>query len=187
MTTDLKDVLMELDSKIAEVYNLELAEEMTDIYIDLKGRIDELSINYWKLVEALARTEKDRDDLLSKLKIEKKISKSRSEDRKVVFEIAMEKIEEERKIQDKLDKEKDQAEYDKNYYRDEVECLRKELEYEKIRSESLMKSLHTCIDTTREVLEYELEIQDKLYKERDQAEYDRDYYRNEIASLKKQF
>ena len=33
MTTDLKDVLMELDGKISEVYDLGLAEEMTDIYI----------------------------------------------------------------------------------------------------------------------------------------------------------
>ena len=33
MPTDLNDVLMELDSKIAEVYDLDLAEEMTDIYI----------------------------------------------------------------------------------------------------------------------------------------------------------
>ena len=35
MTTDLKGVLKELDSKIAKVYDLDLAGEMTDIYIDL--------------------------------------------------------------------------------------------------------------------------------------------------------
>ena len=57
MTTDLKDVLKALNDKITEVYDLELVDEMTDIYIDLKCRIDELSINYWKLVKALARTE----------------------------------------------------------------------------------------------------------------------------------
>ena len=34
MTTDLKDVLKDLNDKIAEVYNLDLAEEMTDVYID---------------------------------------------------------------------------------------------------------------------------------------------------------
>ena len=50
MMTDLKDVLMELDSKIAEVYDLDLAEEMTDIYIDLTDLIDGMSRNYWKLV-----------------------------------------------------------------------------------------------------------------------------------------
>ena len=80
MTPDLKDILMELDSKIAEVYDLELAEEMTDIYIDLTDRVDELSKNYWKLVKALAKTEKDRDDLLRDLEVEKKISKAKSEE-----------------------------------------------------------------------------------------------------------
>ena len=46
MTTDLKDVLIELDSKIAEVYDLDLAEEMTDIYVDLSDRINEFSRQY---------------------------------------------------------------------------------------------------------------------------------------------
>ena len=64
MTTDLKDVLMELDGKISEVYDLGLAEEMTDIYIDLTDRVNELSSQYWKLVKALTKTEKDRDDLV---------------------------------------------------------------------------------------------------------------------------
>ena len=60
MTTDLKD------SKIAEVYELDHAEEMTDIYIDLTDLIDGMSRNYWKLVKALAKIEKDRDDLSMK-------------------------------------------------------------------------------------------------------------------------
>ena len=160
MTTDLKDVLMDLDSKIAEVYDLDLAEEMSDIYIDLTDRVNELSKNYWKLVKALATTEKERDELHKKLKVEEMISKSKSEDRKVVFEIAMEKIQEEREIQDKLDKEKDQAKYDRDYYRNELAATEKERdEYykkfkeEKNRSESLMGSLNTCVDTAKKMLE----------------------------------
>ena len=152
MTTDLKDVLMDLDSKIAEVYDLELVEEMTDIYIDLKGRIDELSKNYWKLVKALARTEKDRDDLLSELKVEKKISEARSGECKMIFEIGMDTVQKERKIQDRLDIEKDQAEYDRDYYRDEVEQLRSELAYEKDLNETLTESHIKCIDVIKKLL-----------------------------------
>ena len=96
MTTDLKDVLKDLDSKIAEVYDLDLAEEMTDIYIDLSDRLDEFSSQYWKLVKALAKTEKERDDLAI---------------------------------------EKDQAEYDTNYYKKEVEWFRNEAEWYKIEAE----------------------------------------------------
>ena len=39
MTTDPKDILIQLDSKIAEVYDLELVEEMTDIYNDLSDAL----------------------------------------------------------------------------------------------------------------------------------------------------
>ena len=87
MTTDLKDVLMELDSKIAEVYDLDLAEEMTDIYIDLTDRLDEFSSQYWKLVKALAKTEKERDDLVMELKV-------KSKECKMVFEIGMDTVQE---------------------------------------------------------------------------------------------
>ena len=76
-----------------------------------------MSKKYWKLVKALAATEKERDEYYKKFKVEEMISKSRSEDIKFLFE----KIQEEREIQDKLDKEKDQAEYDRDYYRDELE------------------------------------------------------------------
>ena len=131
MTTDLKDILKHLSDKITEVYDLDLAEEMTDIYIDLTGRYDELSKTYWKLVKALAATEKERDEYYNKLKIEEKVSKSKSEECKMVFEIGMDTIQKEREIQDKLDIEKDQAEYDRDYYRNEVEWLRKELEEER--------------------------------------------------------
>ena len=145
MTTDLKNVLIDLDSKISEVYDLELAEEMTDIYIDLLDRADELSTNYWKLVKALARTEKERDDLLRELEVEKKISKAKSEECKMIFEIGMDTVQKERKIQDELDIEKDQAEYDRDYYRDEVYRLR-------VQNEALTESHIKCIDVIKKLL-----------------------------------
>ena len=86
MTTDLKDVLKDLNDKIAEVYNLDLAEEMTDIYIDLTDRIDVMSRSYWKLVKVLAKTEKERDEYYKKLKIEEMKSKSKSKSLKVFID-----------------------------------------------------------------------------------------------------
>ena len=149
MTTDLKDVLMELDGKISEVYDLGLAEEMTDIYIDLTDRVNELSSQYWKLVKALAKTEKDRDDLVRKLRVEKKISEARSGDRKLIFKIAMENI------QGKLDKEKDQAEYDRDYYRNEVEWLRNEVEWHRKEAEK-ERRLRVVAEYEKELAEMEL-------------------------------
>ena len=111
-----------MDSKIAEVYDLDLAEEMTDIYIDLTDRLDEFSNQYWKLVKTLAKTEKEHDDLVRELK-------AKSEECEKVFEIGMATVQKERKVQDKLDIEKDQAEYDRDYYKSEVEWLRSEVEW----------------------------------------------------------
>ena len=162
MTTDLKDVLIELDSKIAEVYDLDLAEEMTDIYVDLSDRINEFSRQYWKLVKALAKTEKDRDDLVRELKVEKEISKARSEDRKVVFEIAMDKIQEERKVQDNLVIEKDQAEYDRDYYKNEVEWLRNEVEWHRKEAKK-ERRLRVVAEYEKELAEMELLSQEVPY------------------------
>ena len=121
MTTDLKDVLKDLNDKIAEVYNLDLAEEMTNIYIDLTDRIDVMSRNYWKLVKALAKTEKERDEYYKKLKIEEMKSKSKSKSLKVYIDTIKETLEEERGIKDRLKKEKDQVEYDRDYYQNELD------------------------------------------------------------------
>ena len=162
MTTDLKDVLIELDSKIAEVYDLDLAEEMTDIYVDLSDRINEFSRQYWKLVKALAKTEKDRDDLVRELKVEKEISKARSEDRKVVFEIAMDKIQEERKVQDNLVIEKDQAEYDRDYYKNEVEWLRNKVEWHRKEAKK-ERRLRVVAEYEKELAEMELLSQEVRY------------------------
>ena len=55
---------------------------------------------------------------------------------------------------------------------------------EENRSKSLMKSLNMCFDTAREMLKEEREIQNKLDIEKDKAEYDRDYYRDEVYRLR---
>ena len=109
MTTDLKDVLKNLNDKIAEVYDLDLAEEMTDIYIDLTDRIDVMSRNYWKLVKALAKTEKDRDDLLSKYN--DTLSKYNGTLKK--YNVTLKNV---ARALDKIKEERDQAEYDRDYY-----------------------------------------------------------------------
>ena len=121
MNPDIKDVLIELDSKITEVYDLNLAEEMTDIYMDLTDRINEFSSQYWRLVKVLARIEKERDDLHQELEKEKITSMSKSESNKVCFDTAKKMLEEESKIQDKLYIEREQAEYDRDYYRNELD------------------------------------------------------------------
>ena len=71
MSIKLKEVLRELSDKIAEVYDLELAGEMTNIYIDLVTRADDVSRKYWKLVKTLAAIEKERDELRKKLEKER--------------------------------------------------------------------------------------------------------------------
>ena len=80
-----------------------------------------MSTKYWELVKTLARTEKERDEYYNKLKIEEKISKAKSEECKMVFEIGIDTIRKEREIQNKLYKERDQAEYDRDYYKNELQ------------------------------------------------------------------
>ena len=61
-----KELLQQLSDKISEVYDIDLAEEMTDIFIDLSNNINEMSDTYWSLVKSLAIIEKQRDELHSK-------------------------------------------------------------------------------------------------------------------------
>ena len=103
-------------------------------------------------MEACKGIGKNRDDLLSELKVEKKIIEARSKECKMVFEIGMDTVQKERKIQDRLDIEKDQAEYDRDYYRDEVEQLRSELAYEKDLNETLTESHIKCINVIKKLL-----------------------------------
>ena len=61
-----KELLQQLSDKISEVYNVDLAEEMTGIFIDLSNNINEMSDRYWSLVKLRAIIEKQRDELRSK-------------------------------------------------------------------------------------------------------------------------
>ena len=67
MSESLKGTLEELSAKITEVYDLELAEEMADIYVDLVTLVDVISKRYWELVKTLAAVEVERDKLREKL------------------------------------------------------------------------------------------------------------------------
>ena len=149
MTTDFNDVLIDLNSKIAEVYDLDLAEEMTDIYIDLSDRVKEFSSQYWKLVKALAKTEKERDELVRELDAEKKRCN-------MVFEIGM------GTVQDKLDIEKDQAEYDRDFYKNEVEWLRNEVEWHR-KEAGKERRLRVTAEYEKELAKMELLGQEVRY------------------------
>ena len=48
------------------MYNVDLAEEMTGIFIDLSNNINEMSDRYWSLVKSRAIIEKQRDESRSK-------------------------------------------------------------------------------------------------------------------------
>ena len=82
-----------------------------------------MSRNYWKLVKVLAKTEKQRDEYNKKLKIEEMKSKSKSKSLKVYIDTIKEMLEEERGtgIKDRLEEEKDKAEYDRDYDRNELD------------------------------------------------------------------
>ena len=58
----IRENLEELSDKIAEVYDLELAEELTVIFEDLTENINDYSKQYWSLVKKLAACEKERDE-----------------------------------------------------------------------------------------------------------------------------
>ena len=58
-------------------------------------------------------------------------------------------------IQGKLDKEKDQAEYDRDYYRNEVEWLRNEVEWHRKEAEK-ERRLRVAAEYEKELAEMEL-------------------------------
>ena len=98
-------LLEKLSSKITEVYDVELAKEITDIFIDLTEQIKEDSYRYFNLVKKLAKRE-----------IEKERQERVAESYKKAFEVAKETYNEEREHREKMEREKEQAEYDKEYF-----------------------------------------------------------------------
>ena len=115
-----KEILEELSDEISEVYDLELAEEMTDIFEDLTSKIDEDLKQYWSLVKKLATIEKERDKLRKELEEERITKESMTRSFRTATDVAMEVIGEEREFREKVEKEIDQAEYDKEYYANQL-------------------------------------------------------------------
>ena len=107
-----KTLLEKLSSKINDVYDLNLAEELTDTFVDLTDQIKEDSYRYFNLVKKLAKLE------VKKEKIEK--GKERRERivsvYKDAYKVAKEVFDEERERGEKIETEKEQAEYDKEYF-----------------------------------------------------------------------
>ena len=61
MSTNMEGFLKSIFDKISEIYDLDLAEEFTDIYGELVRCVKETSKRYWSLVNTLAMIEKERD------------------------------------------------------------------------------------------------------------------------------
>ena len=98
-----------------------LAEEMTDIYIDLVHRTDLMSKKYWKLVKALAMIEKERDEFREKFKEEEMKNRSMKISFELYGDTAKGMLDEERKLRENVEKERDELLYDRNYYRNELD------------------------------------------------------------------
>ena len=54
-------LLRKLSDKISEVYDLSLAKELTDIYVELTEQIREDDYKYFNLAKKLAKLEKEKD------------------------------------------------------------------------------------------------------------------------------
>ena len=88
--------------------------------------------------------------------------KVKSKKREMIFEIGMDAVQKERKVQDKLDIEKDQAEYDRDYYKNEVEWLRNEVEWHRKEAEK-ERRLRVTTEYEKELAEMELLGQEVRY------------------------
>ena len=102
----LKEILEELSDKISEVYDLELAEEMTGIFENLTGKIDKGSKQFWSLVKKLDTIEKERDELCEELEGERIVKESMTRSFITATDVAMKVIGEERELCEKVEKER---------------------------------------------------------------------------------
>ena len=62
MVKNTEELLRKLSDKIAEIYDLEFAEEFTEVFEDLVSRMKDKSKRHWRLVKKLAAIEKERDE-----------------------------------------------------------------------------------------------------------------------------
>ena len=98
-------LLRKLSDKILEVYNLEHAEEFTNIFTDLTKEIKEDSYRYFNLVKKLAKCEGEKERQERIVNVYKE-----------AFDVAKDVFDEERELREKIEKEKEQVEYDKEYF-----------------------------------------------------------------------
>ena len=124
------EFLEELSNKIAEVYDLELVTELTDIYVDLADQIHEDNDKYFKLAKKLAEMEIKRDKYREEYKKEyERIWRA--------FEFAREEYKKLLKLYKRAEEERNartQAETEVEWLRGELEeerQLRVDAEYDK--------------------------------------------------------
>ena len=123
-------ILRKLTDEIAEIYDLDLAERMTETYEDLLKKIKATSKQYWSLAAKLATIEKQRDELRNKFNDEQMKNGSMVKSFDIATETAREMINEERDARTQAESEIEwlkreleeerrlrvDAEYDKEYY-----------------------------------------------------------------------
>ena len=95
---------------------MELAEKMTETYEDIIRKVKSSSKQYWSLVRKLAMIEKEREEFREKFREEELKNRSMRISFKIAIDITKENLDEERKLREIAEKERDQALYDKEYY-----------------------------------------------------------------------
>ena len=112
-------LLEKLCHKLSEVYDLELAEKLAEIFTDLADQVKEDENDYIDRVRQLAEIQVKYE----KIKREKEIQERLVKSYKTAFNVAKKVYDDERKLREKIEKEGNQLEYDKNYFEKYVKEL----------------------------------------------------------------
>ena len=112
-------LLEKLCYKLSKVYDLELAEKLAEIFTDLADQVKEYENDYIDRVRQLAEIQVKYE----KIKREKEIQERLVKSYKTAFNVAKKVYDEERKLREKIEKERNQLEYDKNYFEKYVKEL----------------------------------------------------------------
>ena len=109
-------LLERLSGTIVKVYDLELAEELTDIFVDLTDQIREDDYRYFNLAKKLAELQMRYEKMKEEKERQERIVKSY----KTAYDVAKDMYDERGEILERIEKEKEQAEYDKEYFAKEL-------------------------------------------------------------------
>ena len=104
------EIAKDLSEKFGEIYDLELAKELTEIYEDLGWCV-------LKIFEKVLKTEKERNEKLARLEVELEKEKIVSEER---YRDLVKKLAKCKKERDEKKHAREQAEYDKEYFAKEL-------------------------------------------------------------------